>query len=80
MVIVHYFVHFINVSVVPGPDNKAQAYEANRESKLYPVRDSDGAARVLASGVILISSVEAGQMWQTNAQRADNPTVRLTLL
>lgn len=25
-------VHFINVSV-PGPDNKAQAYDANRESK-----------------------------------------------
>lgn len=59
----HYFlrVHFINVTV-PALDNKAQANETNKESTFYVVRDLDGAARVLANGLLLISRGEAGQM------------------
>ena len=50
--------HFINVSL-PGPDNRAQTYETNRESKFYPVKDLYGAATVLAPSVATVISGEA---------------------
>lgn len=54
---------------VLGPDNRAQAHETNRESKFYPVRDLDGAARVLAESWSSSSAAE-------RLDRCDKPKPR----